>query len=108
MWLTGIVRRKASDHRRLVTFRDRIVVRGPTEEHPVDVDVSVPSPEAQILAREALEAIGRMKMSAKQREAVRLTGLGYSAREIGLILRVPEETAASYVKRLRKAWAKRR
>jgi DNA-directed RNA polymerase specialized sigma24 family protein len=103
-WLTGIVRFRAKDVRRKVTFRGRIVVPGPTEEHPVDVDVAVPSPEGQILAREELAALGRMKMSAKQREAVRLTGLGYSAREIGLILRVPEETAATYIKRLRKAW----
>lgn len=104
MWLAGIVRFKAMDVRRKVTFRGRIVVPGPTEEHPVDLDATAPSPEGQILAREELAALGRMKMSAKQREAVRLTGLGYSAREIGLILRVPMDTASNYLRRARLAY----
>jgi DNA-binding CsgD family transcriptional regulator len=45
-----------------------------------------------------------MKMSPMQREVVRLTGEGYSAREIGQRLGIPEDTAATYIKRARKAW----
>jgi DNA-directed RNA polymerase specialized sigma24 family protein len=49
-----------------------------------------------------------MKMSPKQREAVALAAEGYTAREIGERLGVPEDTAATYLKRARKAWEKAR
>jgi RNA polymerase sigma factor (sigma-70 family) len=103
-WLGGIVRFRAMDLRRKVTLRGRVVVRGPTEEHPVDVEATVPSPEARVEAREELRAIERLKMSPMQREAVAMAAEGYTAREIGERLGVPEDTAGTYIKRARKAW----
>jgi RNA polymerase sigma factor (sigma-70 family) len=108
-WLGGIVRFKAIDARRLAASRAQVMVSGPTDEYPIDVDAhAVPSPEAQFDAREELAAIARMKMSPKQRQAVALAAEGYTAREIGERLGVPEDTAATYLKRARKAYEKER
>jgi DNA-directed RNA polymerase specialized sigma24 family protein len=104
VWLAGIVRFTAKDAARMAAFRARVMVSGPTAEHPIDVDVAVPSPEGQILAREELQAIGRMKMSPKQRAAVAMAAFGYTAKEIGERMGVPEDTAATWLKRVRKAW----
>jgi RNA polymerase sigma factor (sigma-70 family) len=105
VWLSGIVRFRAIDAARMAAFRAQVMVSGPTHENPIDVDVhTVPSPEARFDAREELRAIERMKMSPKQREVVRLTGEGYSAREIGERLGIPEDTAGTYLKRARTAY----
>lgn len=103
-WLSGIVRFKALDAGRMAAFRAQVMVAGPMRENPIDVDVAVPSPARQILAREELAAIARLKLSPKQREAVALAAEGYTAKEVGQRLGVPEDTAATYLKRARKAW----
>ena len=108
VWLAGIVRFKAIDAARLAASRAQVMVAGSTRENPIDEDVAVPSPEAQILAREELAALARMKMSHKQRDAVSLAAQGYSAREIGEWLQIPEDTASTYLKRARKAWKRGR
>jgi RNA polymerase sigma factor (sigma-70 family) len=104
-WLSGIVRFRAMDLRRAIMVRDRVIVAGPTDEHPVEAEAhAVPSPEARAEAREELEAFAKMKLSQKQRETVALAAQGYTAREIGERLGIPEETAASCVKRARASY----
>jgi RNA polymerase sigma factor (sigma-70 family) len=104
-WLGGIVRFKAMDARRLAASRAQVMVSGSTAEHPIDPDAHAgPSPEAQFDAREELRAIARLKMKPKQREAVAMAAQGYTAREIGERLGVPEDTASTYLKRARKGW----
>lgn len=109
VWLGGIVRFMALEARRLAASRAQVMVSGPTGEHPVEDEAhAIPSPEARIDARQELAAIARMKMRPKQRQAVELAALGYTAREIGERLGVPEDTAATYLKRARKAWERAR
>jgi RNA polymerase sigma factor (sigma-70 family) len=105
-WIAGIARWTAIEHKRK-RARYAKVFGQHTSEQSVDRDaIQVPGPEAELLAREELAALGRMKMSPKQREVVRLTALGFTAREIGERLGIPEETAASCVKRARASYKK--
>jgi RNA polymerase sigma factor (sigma-70 family) len=108
-WLTGIVRLRAIDMARAMAFRAQVFASGPTREHPIDPRVhAVPSPEASFDAKQELQGIARLKMSPTQREVVRLTAEGYSAREIGQRLGIPEDTAATHLKRARKAYERAR
>lgn len=105
------MRFKALDMRRTAAFRAQVMVAGPTRENPIDPDAHAgPSPEARLDARDELRAIARMKLTWKQLEVVALAAQGYTAREIGEMLGIPEDTAATYLKRARKAYvsAKRR
>jgi DNA-directed RNA polymerase specialized sigma24 family protein len=99
VWVAGIARRVAIESKRAKARRDKGIV-GYSAEHPVDVEaLCVPGPEERLIAREELAAIARLRMIPKQREAVAMAAQGYTAREIGERLGVPEETAASYLKR---------
>jgi hypothetical protein len=71
-WVSGIARWTAIDSNRSRARYYGLFMVGPTQEHPVDVDaIRVPSPEEQLLAREELEAVGRMKMTATQAKGAR-------------------------------------
>lgn len=108
VWVAGIARWIAIEHRRKGARYAKVFGQH-TSEQPVDAEaIQAPSPEAQLLAREELAALARLKMSPKQREAVALAAQGYTAREIGERLGVPEDTAATYLKRARKKWERAR
>lgn len=110
-WLTGLVRFKALDFRRAMAVRSRVMLAGSTLDHPIAASAhGTPSPETQANARQELAAVWRLRMSDAQRLAVGLAAYGHTAREIGERLGIPEDTAATYIKRARKAYdmAKRR
>jgi RNA polymerase sigma factor (sigma-70 family) len=106
-WAAGIAKWTAIESNRARARRNRLFARGPTHANPIDVEaVGVPSPAELFDSKEELGMLERMKMSPTRREVVRLTALGYSAREIGERLGIPEDTAATHLKRARKAWEK--
>ena len=107
-WIGGIARWTAVENARTRARHAKVFVQ-PTAEHPVDrAGIAVPSPEARIEAKDELAIFDRAKLSPKQVEVVALAAQGYSAREIGEMLGIPEDTAATRLKRARAAWDRAR
>jgi RNA polymerase sigma factor (sigma-70 family) len=107
-WVGGIAKRIAIEARRARARHNRVFSAGPTKEHPIEDAVRAPSPAEQLDAKEELRAIARLKMSPAQSKTVALAAQGYTAREIGQRLGIPEDTAATYLKRARAAFEKAR
>jgi RNA polymerase sigma factor (sigma-70 family) len=102
-WLIGISRNLAKDLRRSLAVHDRLFVN----EECVDLDaLMVPSPEERVLAKERLQVIARLKLSAAQREIVTRTGMGHTAMEIGASLGLLPSAIATHVRRVRAAFRK--
>ena len=103
-WVAGIARWTAIESNR-ARARQRKVFAHETRQHPVDADaIQVPSPEAQFLAKEALAVFARAKLSQEHRDVVALAAEGHTAREIGEMLGIPEDTASTRLKRARRAF----
>jgi RNA polymerase sigma-70 factor (ECF subfamily) len=102
-WVVGIARRVASEAR-YTRARQREMFAQETQRHPVDIDAIVPSPEARAEAREELEVFARVKLSPAHREVVDLAAQGYTAKQIGELLGIPEDTASTRLKRARRAF----
>jgi RNA polymerase sigma factor (sigma-70 family) len=103
-WLGGIAQWTAIEVSRTRARRSR-VFSTQSKEWRVDVDaLRVPSPEARIEAKDELAIFDRARLSPKQLEVVELAAQGYTAREIGELLGIPEDTAATRLKRARWAW----
>jgi RNA polymerase sigma factor (sigma-70 family) len=106
-WVCGIARWIAIEAHRARARHNRAFSAGPTKAHPIEMDaVRAPSPAERFDAKEALRAMARLKMRPAQRKTVALAAQGYTAREIGQRLGIPEETAATYLKRARAAYKK--
>jgi RNA polymerase sigma factor (sigma-70 family) len=108
-WVSGIAKRMAIEANRARARHSRVFSGGPTKQHPIEMDtVQAPSPAEQFDAKEELAAIARLKMRPAQRKTVALAAQGYTAREIGHRLGIPENTAATYLKRARALYEKAR
>jgi RNA polymerase sigma factor (sigma-70 family) len=108
-WVSGIAKRIAIEARRALARHSRLFSAGPTKEHPIEMDaVQVPGPAERFDAKETLRAMARLKMRPAQRQTVALAAQGYTAREIAQRLGIPEDTAATYLRRARLAYKKAR
>ena len=104
-WLTGISRHLAKDFRLSLAIRDWIFVGEQCPRADVEV-LNVPSPEAQVIAKEELAILSEVKLSAVQREIVRRTALGHTAVEIGAALGLVPDTVSTHLRRARMAFSR--
>jgi RNA polymerase sigma-70 factor (ECF subfamily) len=104
-WLSGIASRIAIDARRAHARYARTFQETETEAHPIDIGaILVPSVERVVMARDELAVFARAKLSTAHHEVVVLAAQGYTAREIGEKLGIPEDTAATRLRRARRAF----
>jgi RNA polymerase sigma factor (sigma-70 family) len=104
-WLTGISRNLAKDLRRSLAMHDWIFVD--ERYYRVDIDaIVVPGPEEQLIAKKELAVLGKVNLSAVQREIVTRAGMGHTAVEIGATLGLVPGTVATHIRRVRAAFRK--
>lgn len=101
-WLTGICRNVAKNHRSALAVEARVIAS-------IEVEATVVSgPEEPYLAREQIQVIARLRLSAGQRKVVVMAGMGFTAEEIAGKLGVPLGTVSTWLRRARMAWRNRR
>jgi DNA-directed RNA polymerase specialized sigma24 family protein len=104
-WLTAIAKNLARDLHRSLAVHARVFVD--EGYYSVDMDaIIVPGPEAPLLAKEELQFIATLKLSAGQHKVVALASLGFNGPEIAAKLGVPLGTVFTWLRRVRLAWEK--
>ena len=102
-WLSGIIRHKAHDVRRLVKLRVRTLV---APSHDMCMIAVAGGADDSVLIEDALKVLARLRVSALTRKVIALGALGMTAREIAEELGIPIDTAATCLRRARIAYRK--
>jgi DNA-directed RNA polymerase specialized sigma24 family protein len=104
-WISGIAKHVAMDGRRALVRHLQVFGSSQTKDHPIDTSaIDVADIERRLIAKEQLARIAQLKLTAKQRDVLILTGLGHTAPEIGAMLGIPHNTASTCLRGARAAY----